>query len=173
MRGAALSFISLQGHASVAINRITKFVHPRDGITIMLKTQYLKRTILPAVIAITLAPFLCVQAETDQADPLISTLAQTVANEMAHALVAHECGKLRQPKMTAGYESGVYMSMNKLSLPKSQVTQILIQEATIALTDTVSDQLFQEMDQGLISCDDIYKYVVQGLMPNLDIIGKQ
>ncbi len=134
-----------------------------------LKTQNLRFKNWLAVIAITFVPFTCVQANSTEASPVV----KTVANEMAHALVAHECGMLRQPKMTAGYESGVYMSMNKLSLPKSRVTQILMQDKTMVLTDTVSAQLLKKMEHGLTNCEEIYKYVVQGLMPKLNIIGKQ
>ncbi len=134
-----------------------------------LKTQYFKFKNWWVVIAIIFVPFTCVQANSSEASPLV----KTVANEMAHALVAHECGLLRQPKMTAGYESGVYMSMNKLSLPKSSVTQILMQDKTMVLTDTVSAQLIKQMEQGLSNCEKIYKYVVQGLMPKLNVIGKQ
>jgi len=134
-----------------------------------LKTQYFKFKNWLAAIVITFLSFTSAQAHSSEA----SLLVQTVANEMAHALVAHECGMLRQPKMTAGYESGVYMSMNKLSLPKSRVTQILMQDETMLLTDTVSAQLLKQMEQGLSNCEKIYKYVVQGLMPKLNIIGKQ
>lgn len=96
-----------------------------------------------------------------------------VAYEMAHAVVAHECGKSRTPKMTAGYESGVYMAMNQLNLSKQQVSQILQQDQAMALTDTFSAQLFKDIEKGLTNCENVYTYVVQGLMPKLDIIGKQ
>jgi hypothetical protein len=148
-----------------------------DGITVTLKTQYVPHRAWLTVIAFTFTSIFNVQAHSSEgaslADASVNFLVKTVANEMAYALVAHECGKLRQPKMTAGYEAGVYMSMNKLSLPKTQVTNILMQDKTMTLTDTVSAQLLKGMDQGLTSCETIYKYVVQGLMPKLNIIGKQ
>jgi hypothetical protein len=137
------------------------------------KTHYFKRRVWLPIVAITFIAFFNVQANAAEAALADSSLVKIVANEMAHALIAHECGKLRQPRMTAGYESGVYMSMNKLSLPKSKVTQILMQDKVIALTDTVWAKLIKKMDQGLTNCDEIYKYVVRGLMPRLDVIGKQ
>jgi len=96
-----------------------------------------------------------------------------VAQEMAHAVVAHECGKSRIPKMTAGFQSGLYMAMNKLDLSKQRVEQILQEEQTIVLTDGFSARIFKDIEKGLTNCENVYAYVVQGLMPKLDIIGKQ
>jgi len=116
-----------------------------------------------AVILLAL-PVSNLQAESDQFN---------VAREMAHAVVAHECGKSRTPQMTAGFQSGLYMAMNTLDLSKQRVGQILQQEQTMALTDTFSAQLFKDIEKGLTNCENVYRYVVQGLMPKLDIIGKQ
>lgn len=96
-----------------------------------------------------------------------------VANEMAHAIVAHECGKTRSPKMTAGYESGVYMSMNKMNLSKTDVAQILTQQETMAITDALTVTLFEKINSGQTSCERIYKYVVNGLMPKLNTVSQQ
>ncbi len=107
----------------------------------------------------------------------MSTLAgnqnMEVATQMAYALVAHECGKDRTPKMTAGYESGVYMSMNKMNLSKAAVTQILMQQKTLALTDSLTTTLSQDVNSGKTSCGKIYKYVVNSLMPRLDNVSQQ
>jgi|GEM_PF-2695074 len=96
-----------------------------------------------------------------------------VAQEMAHAVVAHECGKSRIPKMTAGFQSGLYMAMNKLDLSKQRVEKILQEEQTMVLTDGFSARIFKDIEKGLTNCENVYAYVVQGLMPKLDIIGKQ
>ena len=102
-----------------------------------------------------------------------ANLKREVANEMAHAIVAHECGKTRSPKMTAGYESGVYMSMNKMKLLKTDVKQILTQQETMAITDALSVTLFEKINSGQTSCEAIYKYVVNGLMPKLNAVSQQ
>ncbi len=90
---------------------------------------------------------------------------QQVANEMAHALVANHCGKTRRPTMTAGYQSGLLMSINKTGLPKDEVADILSQPHTLLMSDAFTNEIKSNIAEGITTCDDIYSYVVTGMMP--------
>ncbi len=134
-----------------------------EGITMSLSSLLnLGKPWLPVIILILPASHL--QAESDQLN---------VATEMAHALVAHECGKSRTPKMTAGFQSGVYMAINRLGLSQDRVSQILERDKTMVITDTLANQIFSDIEQGHTNCEKVYEYVVQALMPKLDAIGRQ
>ncbi len=134
-----------------------------EGITMSL-SSHLNPGKFWLAIMVLVWPASHLQAESDQTN---------VATEMAHALVAHECGKSRTPPMTAGFQAGVFMAINKLGLSEGTVEQILERDNTMTITDTLANQIFSDIEQGHTNCEKVYDYVVQALMPKLDAIGGQ